>query len=62
MIIIDKKDLFIQARISKELREKINEDMKRLGIESESDYLRKVLSGEVSSLSDIKEQLVERPA
>ena len=50
----------VQARITPELREKVNADMARLGIRNESEYVRMLLLGTVtgdSNQQDTKELL-----
>jgi len=45
----------VQAKVSPELREKINAEMIRLGIRNESEYVRMMLQGTVSGITDLQE-------
>jgi antitoxin component of RelBE/YafQ-DinJ toxin-antitoxin module len=51
------KDEIVQARVDPEIKKKIAEDMKKLGIKKESEYIRKLVEGEIPLLREIKEQL-----
>jgi tRNA(Phe) wybutosine-synthesizing methylase Tyw3 len=51
------KEEFIAARVDPEVKKKITEDMKKLGIKKESEYLRKLVEDEIPMLREIKEQL-----
>ena len=50
-----RKQDMVQAKISPELREKIEADMARLGVRNESEYVRMMLQGAVTGVSDMQE-------
>ena len=50
-----RKQDMVQAKISPELREKIEADMARLGVRNESEYVRMMLQGAVTGISDMQE-------
>lgn len=49
----------IQARLTPEMWEKVKSDMKRLGIQSESEYVRLMISGEITGITEIKDRLLQ---
>lgn len=51
------KEDYIRARVEPEVKKKIAEDMEILGIKTESEYIRKLVQGEIPMLREIKEQL-----
>ena len=51
------KEEFIRARVEPELKKRIKEDMAAKGIATESEYIRRLVEGEIPILYEIKEQL-----
>ncbi len=51
------KEDYIRARVDPEIKKKIAEDMAALGIKTESEYVRKLVEGEIPMLRDLKMQL-----
>ena len=51
------KSEYIRTRVDAETKQKIIAEMQRLGINSESEYIRRLVDGEFPMLQEIKEQL-----
>ena len=51
------KSEYIRTRVDADTKQKITEEMHRLGIDSESEYIRRLVDGEFPMLQEIKEQL-----
>ena len=51
------KSEFIRTRVDADIKQKIIAEMQRLGINNESEYIRRLVDGEFPMLKEIKEQL-----
>ena len=51
------KSEYIRTRVDAETKQKIIAEMQRLGINNESEYIRRLVDGEFPMLQEIKEQL-----
>jgi antitoxin component of RelBE/YafQ-DinJ toxin-antitoxin module len=51
------KSEYIRTRVDADTKQKIVAEMQRLGIDNESEYIRRLVDGELPMLKEIKEQL-----
>jgi tRNA(Phe) wybutosine-synthesizing methylase Tyw3 len=51
------KSEFLRTRVDAETKQKMASEMQRLGINTESEYIRRLVNGEFPLLKEIKEQL-----
>ena len=56
MIYLTKSE-FVRTRVDADTKQKMVAEMQRLGINNESEYIRRLVKGEFPMLKEIKEQL-----